>query len=160
MPWSSGEVAPGRKRAANMHVNKGKRGERELAHKFIEIMETVEQELGLLGASIEVKRNLQQSIDGGHDIVGIPVIAVEVKRRETLDLNSWWKQTVSQAPSGEMPVLIYRQNRKAWRVMSFTLLNAPPYAAKRWIVSDYTLDDFFSWYREIYADWLLTRQAE
>lgn len=66
----------------------------------------------------EITRNLEQSRSGGYDISGVPGFAIEVKRQEILHLKQWWAQTVKQAIiSKSRPVLIYRQNRKPWRVV-------------------------------------------
>ena len=85
--------------------NKGARGERELI-----------QELGQLIGK-QAGRNLNQSAIGGADCVEFPNISVEVKRCETLEIASWWRQCVANARDGETPVLCYRQNRKPWVVM-------------------------------------------
>ena len=45
-----------------------------------------------------VKRNLEQVRNGGHDIVGLGDWAVEVKRYKTAgdaDIRDWWDQVVS-----------------------------------------------------------------
>ena len=84
--------------------NKGASGERELAKLLSE----------RLGA--EVSRNLLQSREGGHDLNGIKGWALEVKRQETLSINTWWGQTLRQADSAEAkPVLAYRQSRQPWK---------------------------------------------
>jgi len=92
--------------------NKGHDGEREMVR--------------LLGAVVEeivgrqmLKRNLNQTRDGGHDIAGLDFLALEVKRQETLDVESWWRQTLTQAEKagGLTPVLVYRQNGRKWQVM-------------------------------------------
>jgi hypothetical protein len=38
----------------------------------------------------------------------------EVKRQERLKLPEWWRQTVSEAPAGTVPVLSFRQNGTEW----------------------------------------------
>ena len=82
--------------------NKGARGERELA-------KLLEDYLG-----VAVTRNLMQTRDGGHDLNGLPV-ALEVKRQETLRLQEWWFQAVTQATRvAKLPALAWRQNGKQW----------------------------------------------
>lgn len=88
---------------------KGKSGERELRA-------VLEPALGL-----EISRNLVQAREGGADLVGIPGIALEVKRhrRATRSLvEAWWGQAVSQAAlAGGEPALAWRQDRDEWRVV-------------------------------------------
>lgn len=102
---------------SNMAKQKGKRGEQE----FAQILTDMVYSLGRRGESkgelapwdrvfVDVQAN-------GGDIVSIPGLSIEVKRHETLVVNSWWKQACIQADNiGAIPVLAYRQNRKAWRV--------------------------------------------
>lgn len=86
---------------------KGQEGEREI----IKLLRDV------CGEEIELSRNLNQTREGGHDIVGLEWLAIEVKRQETLDVEAWWRQTLAQAGRDKVPVLVYRQNRKAWHVV-------------------------------------------
>jgi len=84
--------------------SKGAAAERELAK--------------LLGEQLasEVTRNLEQTRSGGHDLIGIPGWAIEVKRQESLSLSAWWEQAHKQAENANLcPALAYRQNRKPWR---------------------------------------------
>jgi len=98
------------KLGGKMSRNKGQRGEREA--------------LGLIAGWLlevapdqcpELKRNLMQSREGGHDLVGLDWLAIEVKRQEALAVGSWWKQTVRQAGADKVPFLMWRQNRTPWR---------------------------------------------
>lgn len=85
---------------------KGARGERELA--------------GLLREHLgeDVTRNLEQSRQGGADLLGVPGWAVEVKRAARPRLSEWWLQTCSQAEmAGQRPALFYRLDRQPWRVV-------------------------------------------
>lgn len=83
---------------------KGQRGERELAKLLSEH----------LGAG--VLRNLSQTRDGGHDLLGIAGWSIECKRQESLSLAAWWQQAVEQAEKvGLRPCLAYRQSRRPWR---------------------------------------------
>lgn len=69
-------------------------------------------------AAPTLERNLEQSRAGGCDIIGLPWIAIEVKHQETLQLASWWLQTLSQArKNNAIPCLIYRQNRVSWKAV-------------------------------------------
>jgi|TARA_R110000751_G_scaffold1894_10_gene6969 Holliday junction resolvase len=94
--------------------DKGQRGEREVC-KLLE---------GHLG--IAFKRNLMQTAEGGHDVLGLDGCAIEVKRCEKLALEKWWKQTVTQAKDvSALPVLFFRRNSEEWTVAvpTFTLMN-------------------------------------
>ena len=82
---------------------KGATAERELAKILFD-------ELG-----IELKRNLDQTRDGGYDLVGLD-LAIEVKRRESESRGSWWVDAVKKAGK-KIPVLAYRSNRRPWQFM-------------------------------------------
>lgn len=92
--------------------NKGHDGEREVINLLKPMIDEIVGE-GVL------RRNLNQSRQGGHDVAGLDFLAIEVKRCETLEIEKWWQQTLRQAEQagGAIPVLIYRQNRKAWHVV-------------------------------------------
>ena len=99
-----------------MQRNKGANAERELS-------KLLDEQLGTSSS-----RNLFQTQCGGHDLLGIPHIALEVKRQENLSIGSWWTQTVKQALIDKsIPVLAYRQSRQPWRfiVPLNLLLNLP-----------------------------------
>jgi hypothetical protein len=69
-------------------------------------------------AAPTLERNLEQSRTGGCDIIGLPWIAIEVKHQETLQLASWWQQTLSQARKNNViPCLIFKQNRVSWKAV-------------------------------------------
>ena len=92
------------KEMTSMQRTKGQRGERELFGLLSEYLGAI------------VKRNLMQSAWGGADTLDIPGWAIEVKRQETLNLKSWWAQTVNQAAlHRRKPILFYRQSRNPWR---------------------------------------------
>lgn len=90
---------------SKMSRNKGAAGEREILRWF-------EQQFGL----DRLCRNHSQSDGGGADCLEIPLIALEVKRQEQLNVEAWWQQAVKQAlAENQMPVLAYRQNRRKWQ---------------------------------------------
>lgn len=68
-----------------------------------------------------LKRNLEQTRVGGHDIVGLDGWALEIKRYRVIkegDLARFWQQAVEQAERiGANPVLAYREDFKSWRVV-------------------------------------------
>ena len=76
-------------------VSKGKRGEREACDELQPTIDAVAKALGM--EAPRIRRNLQQSGDGGEDLIGLPWYAIEVKRCETLNLAAWWRQCVTQA---------------------------------------------------------------
>lgn len=152
-----------RSQRARSSVAKGKTGEREALSHMVMAMQEVERSLGRFNEhsqSHKVQRNLQQSIAGGCDILGIPGIAIEVKRHETLKVEEWWSQCVEQAPLGLMPVLMYRKNKQAWTVRTYAILHCPPYAPQAWSTIEVTLTAFLDFYKDVYAAWLLTTSGD
>lgn len=101
--------------------NKGKTGEREVAKALNAIIDRVRDELGLSALEVpQVQRNQNQSAVGGADLVGTLWLAIEIKRQEQLSINTWWKQAEESARvlgAEYKPVLIFKQNRKPWRVI-------------------------------------------
>lgn len=92
---------------------KGAAAERELIK---ELQEHLGEEI-----AGRMKRNLEQSRKGGHDVAGLPGWAIEVKRYKRLsdaDLNRIWeRQVVDQALRVKCrPVLAYKGDFKPWRV--------------------------------------------
>lgn len=104
-------------------VEKGKNGERELYHVLNGIVMQAMRELGfpedqVTRAATTIQRNQNQSAVGGADLTNTFGLAIEVKRQEILNINSWWNQVkAAAARNDEKPVLIFRQNHKAWRVI-------------------------------------------
>lgn len=92
---------------------KGKAGERELIG---ELKKLLPPEM-----TSELTRNLDQTRDGGHDILGLDGWALEVKRYAQVlpaDLERFWEQTTEQARNnGALPALCYRQDRRPWRAV-------------------------------------------
>ncbi len=83
---------------------KGEAGEREAALLLQDLLGTA------------VVRNLTQTRDGGHDLIGIAGWSVEVKRAAKPRIAEWWAQAARQA-NGARPVLIYRIDRRPWRAV-------------------------------------------
>ena len=100
---------------------KGQTGEREIAQTLNAILNTVMTENELPRTSVDIiQRNQNQSAVGGSDLTGCFDLAIEIKRQETLAIKTWWKQCETAAKrNNEIPVLIFRQNRAAWRVMTY-----------------------------------------
>lgn len=138
---------------------KGKVGEREALKLIRDVMEKVENELTLSGMrthkhSEDVKRNTMQSDRGGFDIHGVPLLALEIKRCETLALNDWWKQATKQANQGELPVVMFRRNKEAWRVKTYVALTNPQGVPLMWVPAIITLTEFLNYYETMYRGWL------
>lgn len=100
--------------AGKSSLDKGKRAEREIVKLLQPVVTKVYQAAGKEVISLE--RNLMQSHKGGYDIAGLDWLAPEVKHHETLQVSRWWSQTVMQAGKDRVPVLFYRQSRRAWSV--------------------------------------------
>jgi len=89
---------------------KGAAGERE----FCKLLSA---ELEYLGVDASLSRNLQQARDGGYDIDGLDMLAIEIKRAKKPDIRAWWCQCVLQSyESDRTPVLAYRLDNQKWRV--------------------------------------------
>lgn len=97
--------------------DKGGRGEREV-YKLLQPIVNECYSLFNMEPPL-MQRNACQSRDGGYDIIGVDWIAIEVKRQETLHIETWWKQTVTQAGENKEPVLIYRKNHQPWQVIMY-----------------------------------------
>jgi len=92
---------------------KGKSAERELIGHLKELLPPE--------MTSELTRNLDQTRDGGYDILGLGDWALEVKRYAEVmpaDLNRFWEQTTAQARNDQKrPLLAFRQDRRPWRVV-------------------------------------------
>lgn len=84
--------------------SKGGRGERECCQYL--------KQLFML--DFDPLRNLDQTREGGADIVNIPGFTFEVKRVEKLALRDWWLQVKAACIPGTIPVVIFRQNKQEW----------------------------------------------
>ena len=83
---------------------KGKRGELEAAHLLREY-------------GFEARRGQQFSgANGDPDVVGLPGIHLEVKRVEKLNLEAAMQQSIRDARTNEIPIVMHRKNRGQWLV--------------------------------------------
>lgn len=104
---------------------KGANGEREVANTLNNIIVRVMTAQGWPEEEIQkaakcVQRNQNQSAVGGNDLTNVFGLSIEVKRQETLSINTWWRQCIASAlRNKEIPVLIYRQNHQAWNVVMY-----------------------------------------
>lgn len=135
---------------------KGQTGEREVADMLNFIIYKAMQRCGkpeaeCLKAMSTVQRNQNQSAVGGNDLTNCLGLSIEVKRQENLAIPQWWRQTVAAAErNGEVPVLIYRQNRKPWHVRLPILIPVPGQVVQGSMtaVGEVDIDTFKSWFAE------------
>ena len=83
--------------------NKGKVGERELAHELTRV----------LGVSARRGVQFQGGPDSPDVIADIPDVHIECKRTERFRLYEALEQAVEDA-GANLPVVLHRQNRKPW----------------------------------------------
>jgi hypothetical protein len=106
-----------------------------------------------------IHRNYNQSAQGGSDISNQLGLCIEVKRHENLSINTWWSQVTTAAEKeGGIPILMFRQNRKKWRIVMNTFCIIPRSLGPKGIEvrSEISLDDFEYWFKETYMLTLLT----
>lgn len=132
---------------------KGQSGEREVADMLNFIIYQVMKELGYpeeeaLKGMTTVQRNQNQSAVGGNDLTNCLGLSIEVKRQEALSVPAWWRQCVTVAErNGEVPVLIYRQNRKPWHIRTLFWVSVPK-GGQVQIIGEMDLDNFKRWFAE------------
>lgn len=132
---------------------KGQTGEREVANLMNQIIQDVMREMKfpedqVLAAGNAVQRNQNQSAVGGNDLSNTFGLSIEVKRQENLSVNTWWKQCVTAANrNNEIPVLMYRQNRKAWNIRTLVWLSLPN-GRQVQALAEFDIDTFKSWFHE------------
>lgn len=140
-----------------IHVlNKGKQGERE-AIKFLQpTINKVYESFGM--DTVELFRNQNQSALGGYDIDGLPWIALEIKRQETLNMNAWWAQVNKAAREGQVPVVMFRQNRKQWRFLMPSWLHTGG-SGHMMARAEVTKEAFLEWFEQRLR-YEVTRESE
>lgn len=136
---------------------KGAEGEREVIKLLTPIIVDVMKELSCPQETIDaalkmVQRNQNQSAVGGNDLSNTFGMSIEVKRQEQLSVNTWWKQCVEAAlRNNELPVLIYRQNRKPWKIRTYGFLHVPKDGSELWgsmqAIVEFDEDTFKQWFR-------------
>ena len=96
--------------------NKGARGELEVIAMLQPIVDKVCEETG--HPSFVLRRNQDQRYaPKQYDLIGVPWVALEVKRVENQSgIGSWWRQTKEATKDGQIPILIYRPNHQKWKV--------------------------------------------
>lgn len=126
--------------------SKGQRGEREVVAMLQPTIDRVYEAAGREPPQLE--RNLMQSRAGGYDIVGIEWLALEVKRVEVEWSNSWWEQAKRQARPGQLPVLLYRMNRRKWSVRIHGYLHVGTSEAVK-VDADVDVEAFLVWFEKM-----------
>ena len=81
----------------------------------IELCRWIEKTFELEKKSLQ--RNLEQTRDGGSDIMGFPPFQFEVKRCEVTAKRDWWLQVSSALRPSRQPVVAFRRNRQPWRFL-------------------------------------------
>lgn len=131
--------------------NKGKAGEREVVTMLGAVIAEIVSEISppewvVKALNGVVQRNQNQSAAGGGDIM-IFGLCVEVKRQETLSLDAWWRQACKSAErNNDVPVLIYRQNRKSWKVLADGFMPVPDALTSMRV--EIELSDFLRWFKQ------------
>lgn len=142
---------------------KGQQGERDIAGVLNKIVSVVRKDLKFATYATRdelFQRNQNQSAVGGSDLSSPMPLEIEVKRQEALSINTWWGQcTESAERTGGIPILIFRQSRKKWRVIMYgDILLQPPgstsYASFGPIKVEIDMDDFEAWFKTYYSRWL------
>lgn len=134
---------------------KGAEGEREVVKILTTITIDVMRSLSCPEEEVEkatkmIQRNQNQSAVGGNDLSNTFGLSIEVKRQETLSPGTWWAQCCAAAERNkELPVLMYRQNRKPWKIRTFGWLTIPNenggWTYQQSIV-EFGLDEFKTWF--------------
>ena len=138
---------------------KGASGEREVCKLLNGVIAEVRNTLGFDAfAEIDLpfQRNQNQSAVGGDDITNPFSLSIEVKRQEQLSINTWWNQCkISSARTeNSIPILIFRQNGKKWRVMMETYIPLQSNLAFGPLRVEITIDDFLNWFKNYYIEYL------
>lgn len=82
---------------------KGKKGERELAHVLSEY-------------GYDCRRGQQFNGLDGEDVVGLGYIHIECKRVQALNLDDAMEQAKRDAKDNQIPAVFHRKNNKKWKV--------------------------------------------
>lgn len=117
--------------------NKGINGEREI---ILMLQIIVDNEYfnypNLMAPKLE--RNQNQSVSGGYDLVGLNWVGIEVKRCEKIEIKKWFNQVTKACKKKEVPIILFRQNFKHWRVIGKSHENKPV---------EILLANFLDWFR-------------
>ena len=132
---------------------KGQNGERQIATLMNGLIILKMREMGfsedkVIAAATAVQRNQNQSAVGGNDLSNTFGLSIEVKCQETLSINSWWAQCVAAAArNNEIPVLIFKQNHKGWRVITMGEVPLPDNNTQVFKTRvEFTYEEFIRWF--------------
>lgn len=144
---------------------KGANAEREICLAMNAVILKVMKNLGYseeerVRAVNSVQRNQNQSAVGGNDLSNTFGMSIEVKRQETLSVNTWWRQcTEAAARNNEHPVLLYRQSRKPWKCVTMGMVNVGKTNKLVPVRIEMEWESFLIWFEEwVYAS--LSRGGE
>jgi|SRR5688572_30264227 hypothetical protein len=135
---------------------KGQNGEREVALLLNGILMSVMTDLGyprdqVVKAATAIQRNQNQSAVGGNDLSNTFGLSIEIKRQEQLSIPAWWRQCeAAAARNNEWPVLLYRQNNKPWKCMTWAYLHYAALEADQWCMKvqvEISYSDFQAFFR-------------
>jgi hypothetical protein len=138
---------------------KGANAERDVLSAFRDVMVNVEADIEAEGhtfvarSSFATRKRIEKGTSN-RDLGNIPLISIEVKRREKLAVESWWEQAMRQADSGELPVLVYRANREPWTVLTWVACTDPLGRIVKYVRGAMSLPDFLAYYALIYREFL------
>lgn len=82
---------------------KGKKGERELAHVLSDY-------------GYDCRRGQQFNGLDGEDVVGLDYIHIECKRVQALNLDDAMEQAKRDSKDNQIPAVFHRKNNKKWKV--------------------------------------------
>jgi len=132
---------------------KGQNGERQIATLLNGLIILKMREMGfsedkVVTAATAVQRNQNQSAVGGNDLSNTFGLSIEVKCQEQLAINTWWAQCVTAAErNNEIPVLIFKQNHKGWRVITMGEVPLPDNNTQIFKTRvEFTYDEFARWF--------------
>lgn len=129
--------------------SKGQRGERAVAELLNVIIANLCIRLSIMPIP-KLSRNLVQTQNGGHDLVGLDWLAIEVKWYAEIKshLPRWWAQCLRQAEAVKAePILIYKANGSKWQVRMWGRLEIEPGRRLR-VPVDISWDDFAVWFEK------------
>lgn len=134
---------------------KGQGAEREIAKVLNSIIVECLREADLpIPAKDIVQRNQNQSAVGGNDLSNCFGLSIEVKRQEQLAINTWWNQTLEAAQQNdETPVLVFKQSRKAWRVILMVWLPVPA-SGGSWSAKSARAEIDWATFQEWFREWV------
>lgn len=137
-----------------MSRNKGARFEREVIAQLQEIVDR-QYRAARRSDAPKLRRNLVQYQEKGNaDIAGLPWLALECKRCETLQLRQWWEQAQEQTEAHQITVLVWKQNRRPIQAMLWGKLEGLAHPPLKYTCT-ISWDSFLSWFTREVAERML-----